>query len=56
MSRLDTTTDCKDCEQRIREEALEELGKTLCEELEKGYVFMNKHQILHFVEQLKEQK
>lgn len=37
-------------------DAIEELGNALCNELDKGYIFMNKHQILHFVEQLKGQK
>lgn len=58
---------CQDCEdmlnplfdeydKQIRKDAIEELGKVLCDELDKGYIFINKHQILHFVKQLKEQK
>lgn len=39
-----------------RADAIEELGKVLCDELDKGYMFMNKHQILHFVKQLKTER
>lgn len=43
-----------DFKEEIRADAIDELGKVLCDELDNGYIFMNKHQILHFTEQLKE--
>lgn len=36
-----------------RSDAIDELSNALCDELDKGYVFINKHQIVHFAEQLK---
>lgn len=62
----DCHTDCDNCfenmnkildeyDKQIRVDAIDELGKVLCDELDKGYIFINKHQILHFTEQLKEQ-
>ena len=48
--------DLAEHDKQIRADAINELGKALCDELDKGYIFTNKHQILHFVEQLKEQK
>lgn len=33
--------------------ALEDLGNVLCDDLDYGYVFINKHQILHYVKKLK---
>ena len=34
-------------------DAIDELSNALCDELDKGYVFINKNQIVHFAEQLK---
>lgn len=47
---------CDDCDKlmeswfdeydkQIRADAIEELGKAICDELDKGYIFINKHQI-----------
>ena len=42
--------------EQISADAIDEITKVLCDELDKGYIFMNKHQIIHFAKQLKEQK
>ena len=40
-------------EDKAYNQALEDLGNALCDDLDNGYVFMNKHQILHYVKKLK---
>lgn len=43
-------------DKQIKTDVIDELGKVICDDLDNGYVFTNKHQILHLVEQFKEQK
>lgn len=56
MSRLDVTTDCTDCEARIRAEVIEEVKDGLKALKDKGYSTYYIDDELTYLEQLKEQK